>query len=221
MEGREKARESKALTAARLEKSLERELIARLKSRAYGDQPLNINEDVWKAVLNREKEKELELEDLEMESDDSTDEEESDENDELEEEGEFISDLEESDLEDMEEYLMDGQEVSLLFRASLREKYVDPRFFFPCSGILMMMLELQTKVQTKAQNKTKMEMIQKKKSPQQLRVRERQHLWIPKVKVKGNQLLRSQRDVSHSYSYHCSINVLTFRSLLFHRTRRS
>lgn len=110
LERREGAREAKALTAARLEKSLERELIARLKSRAYGDQPLNINEDVWRAVLNREKEVEAEneLEALGLESDDETDDE-----DEEEEEGEreFVSDLEdESDLEDMEDYEMNGAE---------------------------------------------------------------------------------------------------------------
>lgn len=98
LERREGAREAKALTAARLEKSLERELIARLKSRAYGDQPLNINEDVWKAVLNREREVEAEneLDALGLESDDSTDEE--SENEE-ENEREFVSDLEdESDV---------------------------------------------------------------------------------------------------------------------------
>jgi protein MAK16 len=104
-EKREAAREGKALSAARLEKSLERELIARLKSRAYGDQPLNINEDVWRAVLNREKEVEAEkeLEELGMESDEETD---SESGEEMEDEDgrEFVSDLEdESDMEDMEE----------------------------------------------------------------------------------------------------------------------
>ncbi|GAA5972323.1 hypothetical protein JCM21900_001788 [Sporobolomyces salmonicolor] len=109
-EKREAAREAKALSAARLEKSLERELIARLKSRAYGDQPLNVNEEVWQAVLNREKEVEAEKElaELGMESDEETDSEaEGEYEDEM---GEFVSDLEESDLEDMEEYDMDGAE---------------------------------------------------------------------------------------------------------------
>lgn len=111
-EKREAARESKALSAARLEKSLERELIARLKSRAYGDAPLNVNEDVWAAVLNREKEVEAqkELEELGMESDDETDEESGEENEgEFEDEDalEFVSDFDESDVEDMEEY--DGE----------------------------------------------------------------------------------------------------------------
>ncbi|GAA5965134.1 hypothetical protein JCM8115_006675 [Rhodotorula mucilaginosa] len=110
-EKRESAREAKALSAARLEKSLERELIARLKSRAYGDQPLNVNEDVWQAVLNREREvdAEKELEELGMESDDETDEEEDE--DEMEQElddedemGEFVSDFDESDLDDLEEF---------------------------------------------------------------------------------------------------------------------
>lgn len=121
-EKRESAREAKALSAARLEKSLERELIARLKSRAYGDQPLNVNEDVWQAVLNREREvdAEKELEELGMESDDETDEEEDE--DEMEQElddedemGEFVSDFDESDLDDLEEF--GEEEVSRSFFA--------------------------------------------------------------------------------------------------------
>ncbi|KWU46192.1 Mak16 protein [Rhodotorula sp. JG-1b] len=119
-EKRESAREAKALSAARLEKSLERELIARLKSRAYGDQPLNVNEDVWQAVLNREREvdAEKELEELGMESDDETDDEEEAE-DEMEQElddedemGEFVSDFDESDLDDLEEFGEEEEEAS-------------------------------------------------------------------------------------------------------------
>ncbi|BGP16039.1 hypothetical protein JCM10213_006825 [Rhodosporidiobolus nylandii] len=107
-ERRESAREAKALSAARLEKSLERELIARLKSRAYGDAPLNVNEDVWQAVLNREKEVEAqkELEELGMESDEETDSEDEIEGEyeDGEEDREFVSDFDESDVEDMEGY---------------------------------------------------------------------------------------------------------------------
>lgn len=119
-EKREAAREAKALTAARLEKSLERELIARLKSRAYGDQPLNVNEDVWQAVLNREKEVEAEkeLEELGMESDDETDSEQEGEYEDGDEEGQFVSDFDESDVEDMEEY--DGEVRLEVSSASLR-----------------------------------------------------------------------------------------------------
>lgn len=108
LERREAARESKALAAAKLEKNLEKELVARLKSRAYGDMPLNVNEDVWRAVLEKERldaEKEGE-EALELEEDDDELEEEDleDENEEeFEEEREFIEDFDESDMEDMED----------------------------------------------------------------------------------------------------------------------
>ena len=41
--------------AARLEQSIEAELLSRLKNKAYGDTPLNVNEKVWKEVLEGEK----------------------------------------------------------------------------------------------------------------------------------------------------------------------
>lgn len=112
LEQREATREAKALMAAKLEKTLEKELVARLKSRAYGDAPLNVNEDVWKAVLDAEKgaERELELEDEESDADAIDDEDEFEFED--EDEREFVSDIEESDdeLGDLEdaEGLPDG-----------------------------------------------------------------------------------------------------------------
>ena len=108
LDRREAVRERKALSAAHIEKSIEKELLERLMSKAYGDAPLNVNEAVWQAVLDREKkassskdaEAELDLEDDESEED--LDEAEY----EFEDEREFVSDVSgESDdgLSDLEE----------------------------------------------------------------------------------------------------------------------
>ena len=91
LDRREAKREQKALSAAHIERSIQKELLERLKSKAYGDAPLNVNEEVWKAVLDAEKAKEqgVDMEDEESEEDD-------------EEDVEFVEEEEEEDLEDEE-----------------------------------------------------------------------------------------------------------------------
>jgi len=95
LDRREAVRERKALSAAHIEKSIEKELLERLMSKAYGDAPLNVNEAVWQAVLDREKKAsgskdvEAELDMVDDESEEDLDEEEY----EFEDEREFVSDI--------------------------------------------------------------------------------------------------------------------------------
>jgi protein MAK16 len=112
---REAARERKAEAAAKLERTIERELIERLRQGAYGDQPLNVSETVWKKVLNaleREGEGERDRDmdkGIEDDEEDAEEELEVEEEDEEEEDGavEYVSDFEESDdeLGDIEDWL--------------------------------------------------------------------------------------------------------------------
>ncbi|KAF2651651.1 Mak16 protein [Lophiostoma macrostomum CBS 122681] len=104
---REEGRERKALAAAKVERAIERVLIDRLRSGAYGDRPLNVEEKVWERVMNGlQKEGQL-VEDEDLDDDEVENEYEQ----ELEPgvgEVEYVSDIEgESDdeLEDFEDWV--------------------------------------------------------------------------------------------------------------------
>lgn len=103
---REETRERKAANAAKVERAIERELIERLRSGAYGDRPLNVEEGIWKKVLrglerSGEGERDEDLDDGEHIADEE----------EEEEDGvgevEYVSDVDEDeeDLEDIEDWL--------------------------------------------------------------------------------------------------------------------
>ncbi|KAI9740207.1 MAG: hypothetical protein M1834_004785 [Cirrosporium novae-zelandiae] len=101
---REETRERKAEAAARVERAIERELIERLRSGAYGEQPLNVDETIWKKVL-----KGLERGGEGVRDEDLDEGINSEEEDELEEEPEIeyvdggIEESEDEDLQDLED----------------------------------------------------------------------------------------------------------------------
>ncbi|KAI0199377.1 ribosomal L28e protein family-domain-containing protein [Astrocystis sublimbata] len=114
---REATRERKAEAAAKLERAIERELLGRLREGAYGDQPLNVSEQIWKKVLNAMEREGEATRDKDLDTGIEEDEEEGEreeefemEDEEEEEDGavEYLSDFDESeedDLEDFEDWL--------------------------------------------------------------------------------------------------------------------
>ncbi|OMJ10856.1 Protein mak16 [Smittium culicis] len=96
------SREIRAEQVARLDTAIEKELIQRLKTKAYGeDMPLNIKQEVWEQIL-----KENEVSDSDK-SDEELDLEQQEEEEEEENEREFVSDIsgdESDDFGDIEDF---------------------------------------------------------------------------------------------------------------------
>lgn len=114
---REETRERKAEAAAKVERAIERELLERLRSGAYGDNPLNASENVWKKVLKALERQGEGTRDEDM--DEGIEEDEFENEEEMEdEEGvgavEYVSDLgeDEDDLEDLEDWLGSEEEAA-------------------------------------------------------------------------------------------------------------
>ena len=108
---REETRERKALAAAKVERAIERELIERLRSGAYGDQPLNVSESIWKKVLKGLERQGEGTRDVDM--DEGIEEDEMEEEEEGVGEVEYVSDLgeDEEDLGDLEDWLGSDEEM--------------------------------------------------------------------------------------------------------------
>ncbi|KAM3561599.1 hypothetical protein ARSEF4850_003143 [Beauveria asiatica] len=110
---RERARERKAEAAAKLERTIERELLERLRQGAYGEQPLNVSEEIWKKVLNAMEREGNGVRDEDMDEGIDSDEEELDsEIEDGEKAVEYVSDLDESEeeLNDLQEWLESDEE---------------------------------------------------------------------------------------------------------------
>ncbi|KAJ6789604.1 hypothetical protein PWT90_09842 [Aphanocladium album] len=110
---RERARERKAEAAAKLERTIERELLERLRQGAYGEQPLNVSEDIWKKVLNAMEREGDGVRDEDMDEGIDSDEEELDsEAEDGEKAVEYVSDLDESEEElgDLQDWLESDDE---------------------------------------------------------------------------------------------------------------
>ena len=106
---RESTRERKALAAAKVERRIEKELIERLRSGAYGEQPLNVEEGIWKKVMRGLERGGQAERDVDYDEEDEDEEEEEEEGDvEYVSGDEDLENEEENELGDIEDWLGSG-----------------------------------------------------------------------------------------------------------------
>jgi len=206
LERRERTRERKALAAAHIEKTIEKELLDRLRSKAYGDAPLNVNEDVWRQVLEMDrkgKEKELDMDEMLDDESDLDEEEEEYEGGERE----YVeADDSDDDMEDFDVSFLSSVVIAELMISLMKMKRIQEKNSHQIS-------KLPTKTKMKMKTTKKMETQEMQHQRVTVKAKHPHHLPHLQLDQRGKHP-RPRRallleDVSHCFSFIFSMRVRT------------